>query len=47
MSPQMHRPDAGPMCPACAEPLEQNDRYCGACGRELSGFPAPPDGPWP
>ncbi|WP_372497809.1 zinc-ribbon domain-containing protein, partial [Streptomyces clavuligerus] len=28
------------MCPACAEPLEQNDRYCGACGRELSGFPA-------
>ncbi|MER7044629.1 PP2C family serine/threonine-protein phosphatase [Streptomyces jumonjinensis] len=42
MSPQMHRPDAGPMCPACAEPLEDDDRFCGACGHDLASAPAPP-----
>ncbi|MER6910785.1 protein phosphatase 2C domain-containing protein [Streptomyces sp. NPDC000594] len=42
MSPQMHRPDADRMCPACAEPLEQEDRYCGACGQ---GVPAGSDRP--
>ncbi|MGW1978415.1 PP2C family serine/threonine-protein phosphatase [Streptomyces sp. NPDC001889] len=42
MSPQMHRPGAGPMCPACAEPLEEGDRFCGACGHGLSAGSAPP-----
>ncbi|MGI5443319.1 PP2C family serine/threonine-protein phosphatase [Streptomyces shenzhenensis] len=29
-------------CPSCAEPLEPGDRYCGACGYDLSVVPAPP-----
>ncbi|MEU4105491.1 PP2C family serine/threonine-protein phosphatase [Streptomyces tanashiensis] len=27
-------------CPGCAEPLESGDRYCGACGYDLSAVPA-------
>ncbi len=30
-------------CPSCEEPLESGDRYCGACGYDLSAVPAPPD----
>jgi serine/threonine protein phosphatase PrpC len=33
-------------CPSCAEPLESGDRFCGACGYDLSAAPAaPPDHP--
>ncbi|MCX5390757.1 PP2C family serine/threonine-protein phosphatase [Streptomyces sp. NBC_00094] len=27
-------------CPGCAEPLESGDRFCGACGYDLSAVPA-------
>lgn len=27
-------------CPSCEEPLEQGDRYCGACGTDLSAAAA-------
>ncbi|MEV4424162.1 protein phosphatase 2C domain-containing protein [Streptomyces sp. R-07] len=27
-------------CPGCAEPLESGDRFCGACGYDLSAAPA-------
>ncbi|MEU8761047.1 PP2C family serine/threonine-protein phosphatase [Streptomyces sp. NPDC048659] len=27
-------------CPECAEPVESGDRYCGACGFDLSAVPA-------
>ncbi|MFD3661190.1 PP2C family protein-serine/threonine phosphatase [Streptomyces sp. NPDC058659] len=27
-------------CPGCAEPLDSGDRYCGACGYDLSAVPA-------
>ncbi|GGZ26776.1 hypothetical protein GCM10010387_20120 [Streptomyces inusitatus] len=47
MSPQMHRPAAGSLCPACAEPLEEDDRFCGACGQELSALSPPPGGDRP
>ncbi|MFE3017517.1 protein phosphatase 2C domain-containing protein [Streptomyces sp. NPDC059256] len=40
MSSQMHQSAAGPSCPGCSEPLEEGDRYCGACGFDLSAFPA-------
>jgi len=30
-------------CPSCEEPLESGDRFCGACGYDLSAVPAPPD----
>ncbi len=30
-------------CPSCEEPLESGDRYCGACGYDLSAVPARPD----
>ncbi|MFD0315044.1 PP2C family serine/threonine-protein phosphatase [Streptomyces flavalbus] len=30
-------------CPSCAEPLESGDRFCGACGYDLSAVPPPPD----
>ncbi|MFJ2261201.1 protein phosphatase 2C domain-containing protein [Streptomyces sp. NPDC087844] len=30
-------------CPSCEEPLESGDRFCGACGYDLSAAPAPPD----
>ncbi|MGW6459718.1 phosphatase, partial [Streptomyces sp. NPDC055078] len=42
MPSQMHQPDPGPACPGCAEPLEEGDRFCGACGYDLSTSPAPP-----
>ncbi|MFD7326137.1 protein phosphatase 2C domain-containing protein [Streptomyces sp. NPDC059875] len=33
-------------CPGCAEPLESGDRFCGACGYDLSAVPATaPDRP--
>ncbi|MFC8505584.1 PP2C family serine/threonine-protein phosphatase [Streptomyces sp. NPDC057411] len=28
-------------CPECAEPLESGDRFCGACGYDLSAAPEP------
>ncbi|MDQ0952432.1 serine/threonine protein phosphatase PrpC [Streptomyces phaeochromogenes] len=30
-------------CPSCEEPLESGDRFCGACGYDLTAVPAPPD----
>ncbi|MFB7589736.1 PP2C family serine/threonine-protein phosphatase [Streptomyces sp. NPDC056169] len=27
-------------CPGCAEPLDSGDRFCGACGHDLSAVPA-------
>lgn len=30
-------------CPSCEEPLESGDRFCGACGYDLSAMPPPPD----
>ncbi|GAA0613822.1 PP2C family serine/threonine-protein phosphatase [Streptomyces crystallinus] len=41
---QMHQPAAG-SCPGCSEPLEPGDRYCGACGYDLSAGPAATDTP--
>ncbi|MFF0474289.1 PP2C family serine/threonine-protein phosphatase [Streptomyces sp. NPDC004284] len=32
-------------CPGCAEPLESGDRFCGACGYDLSALPAAGTGP--
>ncbi|WP_174518257.1 PP2C family serine/threonine-protein phosphatase [Streptomyces vietnamensis] len=32
-------------CPGCAEPLESGDRFCGACGYDLSAAPAAEAGP--
>ncbi|MFI9149721.1 PP2C family serine/threonine-protein phosphatase [Streptomyces sp. NPDC053367] len=29
-------------CPSCAEPLESGDRFCGACGYDLSAVPERP-----
>ncbi|MFF8383370.1 PP2C family serine/threonine-protein phosphatase [Streptomyces kanasensis] len=29
-------------CPGCSEPLEPGDRFCGACGYDLSVVPEPP-----
>ncbi|MFF2845702.1 PP2C family serine/threonine-protein phosphatase [Streptomyces sp. NPDC058001] len=34
---------AGARCPGCAEPVDAGDRFCGACGYDLSAAPAPPD----
>ncbi|MFF1506061.1 PP2C family serine/threonine-protein phosphatase [Streptomyces sp. NPDC058326] len=28
------------VCPECAEPLESGDRFCGACGHDLTAVPA-------
>ncbi|WP_236569976.1 zinc ribbon domain-containing protein, partial [Streptomyces mexicanus] len=39
---QMHRQAALSNCPSCAEPLESGDRFCGACGHDLSTAAAPP-----
>ena len=36
-------PPALSKCPSCEEPLESGDRFCGACGYDLSAVPAPPD----
>ncbi|MEV5429240.1 protein phosphatase 2C domain-containing protein [Streptomyces sp. NPDC052701] len=30
-------------CPNCEEPLESGDRFCGACGYDLSAVPARPE----
>ncbi|WP_369195582.1 PP2C family serine/threonine-protein phosphatase [Streptomyces djakartensis] len=30
-------------CPSCEEPLESGDRFCGACGYDLSAVPARPE----
>ncbi|GAA3832633.1 serine/threonine-protein phosphatase [Streptomyces phyllanthi] len=30
-------------CPSCEWPLESGDRFCGACGYDLSVVPAPPE----
>ncbi|MGV9645994.1 zinc ribbon domain-containing protein, partial [Streptomyces sp. NPDC003514] len=30
-------------CPSCAWPLDSGDRFCGACGYDLSTVPARPD----
>ncbi|MEW1695107.1 MULTISPECIES: PP2C family serine/threonine-protein phosphatase [unclassified Streptomyces] len=32
------------VCPECAEPLEPGDRFCGACGYDLTAVPAAGDG---
>ncbi|WP_239092289.1 PP2C family serine/threonine-protein phosphatase [Streptomyces sp. SID14478] len=31
------------VCPSCEEPLDDGDRFCGACGYDLSSVPAVPD----
>ncbi|MES5821027.1 PP2C family serine/threonine-protein phosphatase [Streptomyces sp. RG80] len=43
MMSQMPQPTALSKCPSCEEPLESGDRFCGACGYDLSAVPAPPD----
>ncbi|MFI7503431.1 PP2C family serine/threonine-protein phosphatase [Streptomyces sp. NPDC049687] len=40
---QMPRQAALPTCPSCAEPLDAGDRFCGACGYDLSVVPPQPD----
>ncbi|MDQ0581078.1 PP2C family serine/threonine-protein phosphatase [Streptomyces rishiriensis] len=40
---QMPRQAALPTCPSCAEPLDAGDRFCGACGYDLSAVPSRPD----
>ncbi|MGV9989934.1 protein phosphatase 2C domain-containing protein [Streptomyces sp. NPDC003374] len=42
---QMHQQAALSKCPSCAEPLESGDRFCGACGYDLSAAAAPGDTP--
>ncbi|MFF8590588.1 PP2C family serine/threonine-protein phosphatase [Streptomyces sp. NPDC015220] len=43
---QMHQQAALSNCPSCAEPLESGDRFCGACGYDLSTVAAQsPDTP--
>ncbi|MEU6620321.1 PP2C family serine/threonine-protein phosphatase [Streptomyces litmocidini] len=32
-------------CPGCAEPLDSGDRFCGACGYDLSAAPSAEAGP--
>src|SRR5437879_3565645 len=39
---QMPQQAALPKCPSCTEPFEPSDRFCGACGYDLSAVPAPP-----
>ncbi|MCX3061502.1 protein phosphatase 2C domain-containing protein [Streptomyces beihaiensis] len=41
---QMHDEAAKPVCPSCEEPLEEGDRFCGACGYDLSSVVAAPGG---
>ncbi|MFD8199580.1 zinc ribbon domain-containing protein, partial [Streptomyces sp. NPDC059701] len=40
---QMPQQAAVPKCPSCEEPLESDDRFCGACGYDLSAVPARPE----
>ncbi|MFE2962672.1 PP2C family serine/threonine-protein phosphatase [Streptomyces sp. NPDC059340] len=42
MMSQMPQPTALSRCPSCEEPLEAGDRFCGACGYDLSAVPTPP-----
>ncbi|GGU74764.1 hypothetical protein GCM10010260_03320 [Streptomyces filipinensis] len=39
---QMPQQAALSKCPSCAEPVESGDRFCGACGYDLSVVPVPP-----
>ncbi|MFF1275718.1 PP2C family serine/threonine-protein phosphatase [Streptomyces marokkonensis] len=39
---QMPQQAALSKCPSCEEPLESGDRFCGACGYDLSAVPARP-----
>lgn len=38
---QTHKAAAMSVCPSCEEPLEEADRFCGACGYDLSSAPRP------
>ncbi|MET9775619.1 PP2C family serine/threonine-protein phosphatase [Streptomyces sp. NPDC006367] len=40
---QMPQQAAVPKCPSCEEPLESDDRFCGACGYDLSAVPPRPE----
>ncbi|WP_394434017.1 PP2C family serine/threonine-protein phosphatase [Streptomyces sp. SGAir0957] len=43
---QTHKAAAMSVCPSCEEPLDEGDRFCGACGYDLStAAPAPADHP--
>ncbi|MDQ0813385.1 serine/threonine protein phosphatase PrpC [Streptomyces sp. B3I7] len=39
---QMPQQTAPARCPSCDEPLESGDRFCGACGHDLSAVPTGP-----
>ncbi|MFD7808296.1 PP2C family serine/threonine-protein phosphatase [Streptomyces cellulosae] len=39
---QMPQQAALSKCPSCEEPLESGDRFCGACGYDVSAVPARP-----
>ncbi|MFF4830549.1 PP2C family serine/threonine-protein phosphatase [Streptomyces sp. NPDC001315] len=43
MMSQMPQQAALSRCPSCEEPLESGDRFCGACGYDLSAVPRRPD----
>ncbi|WP_424880225.1 PP2C family serine/threonine-protein phosphatase [Streptomyces sp. SLBN-8D4] len=43
MMSQMPQQTALSRCPSCEEPVESGDRFCGACGYDLSAVPARPD----
>ncbi|WP_196218037.1 PP2C family serine/threonine-protein phosphatase [Streptomyces blattellae] len=43
MMSQMPQQTALSRCPSCEEPLESGDRFCGACGYDLSAVPARPE----
>ncbi|WP_405816855.1 protein phosphatase 2C domain-containing protein [Streptomyces sp. NBC_01390] len=40
--PEPPRPTALTRCPSCEEPIESDDRFCGACGYDLSAVPPRP-----
>ncbi|MGX1544995.1 PP2C family serine/threonine-protein phosphatase [Streptomyces adustus] len=40
---QMSQQAALARCPSCEEPLDAGDRFCGACGYDLSAVPPQPD----
>ncbi|MFE1285297.1 protein phosphatase 2C domain-containing protein [Streptomyces sp. NPDC058751] len=42
MMSQIPQPTALSRCPSCEEPLDAADRFCGACGYDLSTVSAPP-----
>lgn len=41
MMAQMHQSADGQSCPGCEEPVESGDRFCGACGYDLSALAVP------